>query len=138
MSAEPDDLLRKADALMARHRPGQVEAPRYADIPVLDEVVDPGTDGDDPPLLTECVVTAPPSEAQLNELAQQIRETLLQNMQPEIQALIEDRLKERLSPLVERLFTELRDDLQRLARDILDDAILVAIEQELEKRRSGD
>ena len=40
MSAEPDDLLGKADALMARHHPGRVPAEPYAEIPVLDEVVD--------------------------------------------------------------------------------------------------
>jgi hypothetical protein len=38
--AESDDLLAKADALMARHRPGQAEP--NTEIPVLDEVVDPG------------------------------------------------------------------------------------------------
>ena len=38
--AEPEDLLSKADALMARHRPGRTGDTPYAEIPVLDEVVD--------------------------------------------------------------------------------------------------
>ena len=53
---EPDDLLSKADALMARHRPGRPGAEPHAEIPVLSEVVERSAARDDLPMLTELAV----------------------------------------------------------------------------------
>ncbi len=133
--AEPEDLLGKADALMARHRPSRTAAEPYAEIPVLDEVVEIPPDGDDPPVLTELVLSAPAEEEQINALAASIRASLLAGLQPEIDALIEERLKQALAPLVERLFNDLRGDLQLIAREILSDAIGTAVEREIERRK---
>jgi hypothetical protein len=137
MSSEPDDLLSKADALMARHHPGRPPTAQYAEIPVLDEIVDFAPEADDLPLLTETVAPAPPDEEQIKALAASIRTSLLAGLQPEIDALIDERLNESLSPLIERMFDELRGDLQLIAREILGDAIHIAVEQELERRKSG-
>ena len=137
MSSEPEDLLSKADALMARHRAPRTAAEPYAAIPVLDEVVDLRPDGDDLPVLTERVLTAPQDEEQIKALAASIGASLLAGLQPEIESLIEERLKESLAPLVERLFDDLRGDLQLIAREILSDAIHAAVEQELNRRKSG-
>ena len=133
--AEPEDLLGKADALMARHRPSRTAAEPYAEIPVLDEVVEIPPDGDDPPVLTELVLSAPAEEEQINALAASIRASLLAGLQPEIDSLIEERLKQALAPLVERLFNDLRGDLQLIAREILSDAIGTAVEREIERRK---
>lgn len=138
MSSEPEDLLSKADALMARHRPARAAAETNAEIPVLDEVVEFPLEGDDLPLLTEFVVPAAADEEQTQALAASIRASLLAGLQPEIDALIEQRLKDGLSPLVERMFHELRGDLQLMARDILGDAIHAALERELQRRKSGN
>jgi hypothetical protein len=135
--AEPKDLLSKADALMARHRPARTGAEPYAEIPVLDEVVDLPRESDDPPVLTELAGPARPDEERIEALAAGIRASLLVALQPEINTLIEERLKEGLAPRVERIFDDLRSDLQLIARDILSDAINTAVEQELERRRSG-
>jgi len=144
--AEPDDLLSKADALMARNRPGRTGGEPYPAIPVLEEVVDRPPDGDDLPVLTELVepdrveplepglLCQEPSEA----LEERLRATLLAALQPEIDSLIEERLKESLEPLIERLFEDLRGDLQAIARGTLSDAIHTAVERELERRKSGD
>ena len=137
MSSDPDDLLSKADALMARHHPGRTPAANYAEIPVLDEIVDFVPADDELPLLTETVAPPAPDEAQIEALAASMRAALLAGLQPEIDALIEQRLKDGLSPLVEKMFDELRGDLQLIARDILGDAIHIAVEQELERRKSG-
>ncbi len=134
--ADPEDLLGKADALMARHRPARPEAAPYADIPVLDEVVELPPDGDDLPVLTELVLSAPAGDEQVEALAASIRASLLARLQPEIDALIERRLKDGLSPLVEKMFHELRGDLQLAARERLGDAIHAAVEQELGRRKS--
>ena len=135
MSSEPDDLLSKADALMARHHPGRAPAAQYAEIPVLDEVVDLAPEADDLPLLTEYVLPAAPDEEQIRALADGIRSSLLAGLQPEIDALIDERLKQSLSPLIERMFEELRGDLQLIARELLGDAIRAAVEQELDRRK---
>jgi len=133
--AEPDDLLGKADALMARQHPGRAPAARHAEIPVLDEVVQPLPQEDDLPLLTEYLVPAALDEGQLKALAASIRESLLSGLQPEIDALIDGRLRECLAPLVERVFDQLRGDLQQIARETLVEAIRTAVEQELERRK---
>ena len=140
---EPEDLLGKADALMARHRPGRTATESYAEIPVLEEVVDRSPESDDLPVLTELVEPDLIEPELLHEdhsvaLAASIRASLLAALQPEIDSLIEKRLIEGLEPLVERLFNDLRGDLQRIAREILGDAIHTALEQESERRESGD
>ena len=134
---EPEDLLGKADALMARHHPLRTAGEPYAGIPVLDDVVELPTDNDDLPVLTELVLSAPGDDEQTDTLAADIRAALLARLQPQIDALIEERLKDGLSPLVEKMFHELRSDLQLIAREILGDAIHSALEQELERRKSG-
>jgi hypothetical protein len=135
--AEPEDLLSKADALMARHRPARTGAEPYAEIPVLDEVVDLPPESDDPPVLTELAGPAPLDEEQIEALATSIRASLLAALQPEIDTLIEERLKQGLVPRVERIFDDLlRGDLRPTAREILSDAINTAVEQELERRKS--
>ena len=134
--AEPEDLLSKADALMARHRPARTAAEPHAEIPVLNEVVNLPRESDDLRLLTELVGPASLDKEQTEALAASIRASLLAGLQPEIDTLIEERLKEGLALLVERLFDELRGDLQLTAREILSDAVNTAVEQELDRRKS--
>lgn len=134
MSSEPEDLLSKADALMARHRPVRTGAAPYAEIPVLDEVVDLPRASEDAPALAEGTGLASLDEERTEALAASIRDSLLAALQPEIDSLIEERLKEGLVPLLETLF----GDLQVIARTTLNDAIKAAVEQELERRKAGD
>ena len=143
--ADPEDLLSKADALMARQRPGRVIAASYPEIPVLDEVVDIPA-ADNLPVLTDMlepdrvaaelsesgrIESALPHEEQYAELTRCMRESMLTALQPEIDRLIEERLKESLEPMVEKLFNELRDDLQLIAHDTLSAAIHTAVERKL-------
>ena len=144
--AEPEDLLGKADALMARHRPGQAVAPSYPEIPVLEEVVNLLPGDDDVPLLIEVVEPAraapmPPDQALLHEeqvaaLAQSRRATLLAALQPEVDRLIEERLKEGLEPLIVKLFEDMRGELQSIAHATLSDAIHAAVDKEIERHES--
>jgi hypothetical protein len=131
--AETEDLLGKADALMARHRSTQTPAEPDAEIPVLHEVVDLGSLGDGPPLPTGCDGTAPVDEEEVLALAASLRTSLLSALQPEIDSLIEQRLKQAMAPRVDRLFGDLRDDLQLIARKILSDAVNSAVAKELER-----
>lgn len=137
MSAEPEDLLGKADALMARHRPAPSPGALRTEIPVLEEVVDYVPGSGDLPLLTELVEPAPLDEEQAEALAASIRAQLLAELRPRIDALIEQRLRDELAPLIENMFDDLRGKLLLTAREILDDAIHSALEQELERRRTA-
>ena len=143
---EPEDLLSKADALMARHRPGHSASASYAEIPVLEEVVVLPAESDDVPLLTEMVgidqialeprAQEPMQDQHAEALAASMRTALFAALQPAIDTLVEERLKACLAPQVERLFNELRDDLQLRARDTLSDAIHTAVDRELDRRKS--
>jgi hypothetical protein len=143
--ADPDDLLGKADALMARHRPGRTPGASYPAIPVLEEVVDLPPEDDDVPVLTEVVESGGPvpvsadqallREEQVAALAQSRRASLLESLAGEIDARIEERLKERLEPIVEKLFENLRDELQVVARETLAAALDEAVKRDLERHR---
>jgi hypothetical protein len=131
--AEPEDLLSRADALMARHHPERTGAEPQPEIPVLDEVVDISPEHDVLPLPNGRAGPATLDEEQIEALAASIRASLLAALQPEIDSLIEKQLTQGLAPLLERLFGEL----QLIARETLSDAIYTAVEQELERRKSG-
>ena len=143
---DPEDLLGKADALMARHRPARPGGETYPEIPVLEDVVDLAPEESDLPVLTESVEPerigsplpepAPPTATPAAPQDANMRAALLAALQPEIDALIEARLKENLEPLVERLFTELRGELQLIARDTLSKAINTAVRRELVGKKS--
>ena len=135
--AEPEDLLSKADALMARHQTVRTRTVPYAEIPVLNEVVNLPQAYDALPPQAEVAGPAPLDEERIEALAASIRASLLATLQPEIDALIEERLKASLAPRVERIFDELRGDLQLIAREILSDAVNTAVEQERERGKSG-
>lgn len=132
-----DDLLGKADALMARHNPARAATARYAEIPVLDEIVSLPAQADDPPLLTEYVLPAAADEEQTRALMASMRTALLAELQPRIDALIEERLHDGLAQLLDGLADELRGRLRPLARAIVEDAIHGALEQGLDRRKSG-
>ena len=135
MSSESRDLLSKADALMARQHPGRASGAPLAEIPVLDEVVGSLPEDEDLPLLTEYVVPVPLDEEQTQALAASIRAGVLAELQPRIDALIEQRLNDDLAPLFERMADELRGNLRLIAHEILEDAVHSAVEQELERRK---
>jgi len=79
--AEPDDLLSKADALMARHHPGRAPTAPYARFRCSRRGGTPEA-SDDVPLLTEYLVPAPPDEEQIKALAASIGASLLAALQP--------------------------------------------------------
>jgi len=134
---EPDDLLAKADTLMARHRLGQTGAEPNTEIPVLDEVVDPGAKRDEVPVLTELAVSPAADKVLGDEQAESLRASVLTQLRPAIDALIESRLKQGLEPLVEKIFNDLRRELQLIAGEILREAVDNAIEEQLHRRESS-
>jgi hypothetical protein len=156
--ADPEDLLGKADALMARHRPGRTGTYPYADIPVLEEVVDLAAADDGLPVLAEMVELDRAAtrrfgsdriepgrvepglldQAQPAASALDMHASVLAALQPEIDRLIEERLKLTLEPLLVRLFEDLQGELKSIAQATLSEAIHTAVERELGRRRSRD
>jgi hypothetical protein len=120
---------------MARHRPARAATEAQPVIPVLEEVIELPQEGGDLPVLTELALPAAADGRPVGALAESMRATLLAALRPEIDALIEERLKDGLSPLVEKMFREMRGDLQLIAREILGEAIHAAVERELERRK---
>ena len=131
--AEPEELLSKADALMARHRQARTPADAPADIPVLTEVVKnfPSQEISGGPGLPESEWSAPSAPLDAQTLIETVRAALLDELSPEIDRLVEEKLKYTLEPLVEKIFNDLRDDLRTISREILTTAIKTAVEQEL-------
>jgi hypothetical protein len=144
--AEPEELLDKADALMARHRKPRTPADPAAGIPVLTDVVNAlhGNDGRSGvvsgdgglPVLTESVPHEQIEDVSTQDLRARIHAALLTELQPEIDMQVEERLKYTLEPLVEKMFSDLRGDLQAISREILTDAIRTAVERELDRHKA--
>ena len=135
---EPEDLLGKADALMARHHPLRTAGEPHAGIPVLEDVVNLSTGTDDLPLLTETVELDLRHEKPSAARTQDMYASLLAALQPEIDRLIEERLKAALEPLVAKLFEDMHGELQSIAHATLSDAVHTAVKRELERRESPD
>lgn len=135
--AESEDLLAMADALMARHRLGRPESEPYAEFPVLDEVVELGAMREDVPVLTELALAPARDDENAEAPAESLRATLLAQLQPAIDEMIEARLKESLEPLVEKMFNDLRRELQLIAGEIVRDAVNGAMKKQLDRRESG-
>jgi hypothetical protein len=83
-------------------------------------------------VLTELFGRASLDQGRTEELVATIRASVLAALQPEIDSLIEERLKEALAPLLEKLFGEV----QLITRETMSAAINTAVERELARRKS--
>lgn len=125
-----DEVLGKADALLARHR-GARPAPRGeppVDFPVLTEVV---SDAALPP-------PAPaPTEAQLAALERDLRLGLLGLLGPEFERLVEARVHERLGGKIEEVLGLTRKVLEAEVRNAVRDALAQVISEETARLKDG-
>jgi hypothetical protein len=123
-----DDILGKADALLARHR-GSTVATR-AERP-------PESTGDFP-ILTEVVQNTEPQSVDLgnislDDLERELRLELLEQMSGEIEKLIEARVYERIGERLNEIMSQVRVDLaaevSRVVQDTLSEAMSQALAQ---------
>jgi hypothetical protein len=118
-----DEVLGKADALLARHR-GARPAPGGeppVDFPVLAEVV------------SDAAWPAPapaPTEAQLAALERDLRLGLLGLLGPEFERLVEARVHERLGGKIEEVLGLTRKVLEAEVRNAVRDALAQVITEE--------
>jgi len=138
--SEPDELLSKADALLARRRTSVVVPQPPADYPVLTEVVDvpaptesqgrpAGTldaaqDLLQPPLHG---LTSLPFSADVRALEERVRLRALEKVELRLQEFLEEFLRLHMGDLARRLATnirsETRDDIMSLVRETVRDAV---------------
>jgi hypothetical protein len=126
--ARAEEVLGKADALLARHRgarpASRVEPP--VDFPVLTEIVH-----DVPPS------PPTPTEEQLARLERDLRLDLLGLLGPEFERLVEARVHERLGGKIEEVLGLTRKVLEAEVRNAVRDALTQVITEETERLKGG-
>jgi hypothetical protein len=126
-----DEVLGKADALLARHR-GARSAPRAeppVDFPVLTDVVQ-GAPAPPPP-------PPAPTEEQLAQLERDLRLELLGLLGPEFERLVEARVHERLGGKIEEVLGLTRKVLEAEVRNAVRDAVAQVITEESARLKGG-
>ena len=126
--SESDDLLGKADAFLKRYHPTG-HSPRD-DVPVLTEVVS------DPNPRTE---PGGPAEglhgAELRELEQRLKQSVLNAIGPHIAKILEEPLRVRLEAHLQRLLAAFSVQLKSELETLIRDAVARAVEAESARRR---
>ncbi len=129
--SESDDLLEKADAFLKRYRPSGT--PAREDVPVLTEVI-PDTDKT-APLSSGAPAPGNPAKAELNELEQRLRQSILDALGPQFASSLEEplrvRIEEHLQSKLAELSTQIKADLEKQIRD----AVKRAVDLEIARRR---
>lgn len=131
MSDNPDDVLRKAEALLAKHR-----------VPRNDPQPPPPVDF---PTLTEIVEEAPPppggglpmSEAELANFERELRTEILQLVRAELERLVEARLHPRIEATVAEVMTRARVELEVEVRRAVREAVTQVIDDEIKRLNAG-
>jgi len=125
-----DEVLGKADALLARHR-GARPAPRVeppVDFPVLTDVVHDAPAPPPPPA---------PTEEQLAQIERDLRLELLGLLGPEFERLVEARVHERLGGKIEEVLGLTRKVLEAEVRNAVRDAVAQVITDESARLKGG-
>jgi hypothetical protein len=139
---DSDELISKADALLARWRSGAAAPRPPADYPVLTEVIAASAAAADPAFARAADELPRRSEsspacvdAGVQALEERVRLRVLDAIEPYVGAFIEETLRLRIEELARNLATavarDARDDIVELVRN----AVRSAVAHELESRR---
>lgn len=130
--SESDDLLEKADAFLKRYRSSAT--PGREDVPVLTEVV-ADTNARTPPASSSATTAGNSTKAELDELEQRLRQSILNALSAQIASSLEEALRVRLEEHLQRkladLSTQIKADLEVQIRD----AVKRAVDLEIARRR---
>ena len=131
--SESDDLLDKADAFLKRYRPSGT--PAREDVPVLTEVI-VDTDAIPAPPPSDGPTAGSPAKAELNDLEQRLRQSILNALSAQIASSLEEALRLRLEDHFQRkladLSAQIKADLEKQIRD----TVKRAVDVEIARRRS--
>lgn len=131
MSDDPNDVLRKAEALLAKHRiPRNEKQPAPpVDFPTLTEVVEETVNN----AKTSGV---PMSDSELEDFERELRKEILQLIRAELERLVEARLHPRIAATVADVMTRARVELEVEVRRAVREAVTQVIDEEI--RRLND
>jgi hypothetical protein len=130
--SESDDLLDKADAFLKRYRPSGT--PAREDVPVLTEVI---ADTDARPASPSPGASTPgnPAKAELNELEQRLRQSILTALSAQIASSLEEALRVRLEEHLQRKLADLSTQIKAELEMQIRDAVKRAVDLEIARRR---
>jgi hypothetical protein len=125
---EHDEILRKADALLRRHRAARdPENRERVDFPVLTEVVPELQVTPNPPSIRSF------SDEELAQYEQDLRLQLLDLLGPEFERLIETKIQERLGAKIDEVMTLTRTVIEAEVRAVIRAALAEVIAAETER-----
>ncbi len=130
--SESDDLLEKADAFLKRYRPSGT--PARDDVPVLTEVI---AEAAAKPAPSSTVPPAPggATQAELNELEQRLKQSILDAIGPYIGSSLEEPLRVQLEAHLQRTFAALSAQVKTEIETLIREAAKQAVDREIARRR---
>jgi hypothetical protein len=132
MADEADEILKKAEALLAKHRgmPPEQPAPP-ADFPTLTEVVEHAPD--------QSARTASPlfDDEELESFERELRQEILQLIRAELERLVEARLHPRIESKVAEIMTRARIELEVEVRRAVREAVTEVIDGEIQRLKKS-
>jgi hypothetical protein len=125
--ADPNDLLGKADALLARYKAARAARPPEppADFPVLTEVV-------------ESPKPRPFSDLDLEIIERELRLELLELLSGELERMVEVRVRDRIEDRVAEAIAAVAHDLETEIRRAVREALSEVIQGEIARLREDD
>ena len=138
---DSDELLSKADALLARWRSGAVVPRPPADYPLLTEVVKVLEAADELPHPPPLGASPTPADADTVALEERVRLRVLEAIEPFIRASLDETLRLRMEELARRLAVNIARDARNDILTLVRVAVQSAVARELDARRderSGD
>lgn len=127
MADDGDEILKKAEALLARHRGARSGVAPPPDFPTLTEVIDqgPAENGRDASPLF--------NEDELESFERELRQEILQLVRAELERLIEARLHPRIEAKVAEVMTRARVELEVEVRRAVRESVTQVIDDEIRR-----
>ncbi|MGB5082439.1 MAG: hypothetical protein WBO23_17055 [Burkholderiales bacterium] len=126
--SEPDDLLGKADAFLKRYHPSSPSA--RDDVPVLTEVVADPAAHSTPPSAKSF-----PAGAELQELEQRLKQSVLDAIGPHVAKILEEPLQARFEAHLQRALATFTAQIKLDIEKIIREAVARAVELEVARFR---
>ncbi|MBI2317018.1 MAG: hypothetical protein HYY28_07940 [Betaproteobacteria bacterium] len=131
MSGSADELLSKADALLARWRGGALQPEPPADYPLLTDVVET------PPAAVPRQAQRQPAPEQIGIIEERVRR-VLEAIEPEVAGILAGCLHGRLEDAAKRLAAEITGQVSDDIAELLREAVHQALEREIGRLREKD